>query len=124
MKEKAQPPLPPGDASENTVDYARSPVVRKPTIDSLLPPGAETEPAAPPVGTASQAVAPRFVVPQVAAPYATQLQSAPPIVTDSKRAATRALLPEEKAQRRFWKNAILFGFFVVVLMVVCYLLAR
>ena len=121
---KAQPPHPPGDAAEKTVDYVYNQVSRKPTIDALLPPGAETEPAPPPVGASVPAAAAGFVVPQLAPREATHAQLSSPFVTDSKRTTAPTISPEERAQRRFWKNAILFGFFVVVLMAVCYLLAR
>jgi hypothetical protein len=123
MKEKGPPPLPPGDASEQTVDYVRSPVARRPTIDSLLPPGAEEEPGAPPVGPAAPMLA-EFISSPVGPREIARSLTGPTIDTVATRPAARTISPEERAQRRFWKNAIVFGVCVVVLLVVCLLLAR
>jgi len=123
MKEKGQPPLPPGDTGEQTVDYARGPVARKPTIDSLLPPGADEEPAPPPlVGTGP--ILAEFIAPEVGPREAARSLSAPAIDTLTTRPAPPAISAEERAQRRFWKNAIVFGVCLAALMVVCWLLAR
>jgi hypothetical protein len=123
MKEKGQPPLPPGDASEQTVDFVRRPAVKRPTVDSLLPPGAEEEPAAPPIGGSAPILA-EFIAPQVGPREAARSLAAPAIATITTRPVTRTISPEEREQRRFWKNAIVFGVLLAVLMVVCYLLAR
>jgi hypothetical protein len=49
---------------------------------------------------------------------------APAIDSLTKRAVARTISAEEREQRRFWKNAIVFGVLLAVLMVVCYWLAR
>src|SRR3954468_22372514 len=102
MKEKGQPPLPPGDTGEQTVDYARSPVSRKPTIDSLLPPGADEDPAPPPLGGSGPILA-EFVAPQVGPREAARSLAAPEIDTIpteiAKRRVARAISPEKRAQR-------------------------
>ena len=118
---KAQPPLPPDDASDQMADYIQSPVSRKPTIDSLLPPGAEEEPEPPPVGLAP--ILAEFMAPQVGPRGSAGLRP-PMIETNTVRAARQAISAEEKEQRRFWRNAIVFGVCLVVLMAVCFLLAR
>jgi hypothetical protein len=126
MKEKGQPPVPPGDTSEQTVDFVQSRGPRKPTIDALLPPGADEEPAPPPLAGPILA---EFIAPQVGPRESARPLGVPaidPIASDpiARQRAARAISPEEKAQWRFWKNAIVFGVCLVVLMVVCFLLAR
>lgn len=123
MKEKGQSPLPPDDASEQTVDFVRSAAGRKPTIDSLLPPGADEEPAPPPL-VGSGPIMAEFIAPQVGPRESARSLSERTIDTITTRAVTRTISPDERAQRRFWKNAIVFGVLLAVLMVVCYLLAR
>jgi hypothetical protein len=123
MKEKGQPPLPPGDTSEQTVDFVRSRVAKPPTIDSLLPPGADAEPAAPPLVGPGPMLA-EFIASQVGPREAARSLVAPAIDTMATRPVTRTLSPEEREQRRFWKNAVVFGVLLMVLMVVCFVLAR
>ena len=123
MREKGQPPLPPADASEQTVDFVRSPAAKPAAIDSPLPPGADEEPAPPPL-VGSGPILAEFIAPQVGPEASARPLSAPVINTITTRPVRQAVSAEEKAQRRFWKNAIVFGVLLVVLMVVCYLLAR
>ena len=123
MKEKGQPQLPPDDASEQTVDFVRGAGGRKPTVDSLLPPGADEEPAPPPLVGSGPLMA-EFIAPQVGPREAARALEKPTIDTLTTRAVTRTISPEEREQRRFWKNAIVFGVLLLVLMVVCWLLAR
>jgi hypothetical protein len=123
MREKGQPPLPPGDTSEQTVDFVRSPAAKPATIESLLPPGADEEPAPPPLVGPGPIFA-ESIAPQVGPRGSARHLSAPVIDTITTRPIRQAISPEERAQRRFWKNAIVFGVLLVVLMVVCYLLAR
>ncbi len=122
MKERG-PPLPPGEDSEQTVDFVRGAAGRKPTIDSLLPPGADEEPAAPPL-VGSGPILAEFIAPQVGPRDSIRSLAAPEIDTLTTRPVAKTISPEEKAQRRFWKNVIVFGVLLLVLMVVCYLLAR
>jgi len=108
MKRPTQPPLSASDAADllPPSSVAKSPVekvvrsasadVEKPSIDALLPPGAEDQAEAPP----ARATQPSFAL---------------------QNTATRAA---QRAERRLWKNAIMFGFFIVVLIVVFYFLAR
>jgi len=119
---RSPPSLPPDDADEQTTEYVH-PVPRKPTIDALLPPGADEEPAPPPLVGPGPMMA-EFIAPEVGPREAARALSAPTIDTIATPPARRAISPEERAQRRFWKNAILFGVCLVVLMVVCFLLAR
>jgi hypothetical protein len=119
---KAQPSLPPGDSSEETLDYVNRPVGRKPAIDSLLPPGADEEPAPPPLVGSGPMLA-EFMAPSVGPRSTAELQ--PPVIEmDTAGAVGQAISPEKKAQRRFWRNAIVFGVCLIVLMAVCFLLAR
>src|SRR5207247_1736794 len=104
---KVQPPPPPGDASEQTVDYARGPVAQKSSIDALLPPGAESEPAPPPVRETEHGA---FRSPAASFRHPTSVErQAPSIIADCQQPQAPKLSPEEKAQRRFWKNVIVFG---------------
>lgn len=123
MKEKGQPPLPLDDASEQTVDFVHGAAGRKPPIDSLLPPGADEEPAPPPL-VGSGPIMAEFIGPQVGPREAARPLAVPVIDTITPRAITRTISPEEREQRRFWKHAIVFGVLLAVLMVVCWLLAR
>src|SRR5262245_11607439 len=123
MKEKGQPPLPPDDTNEQTVDFVRGAASRKPTIDSLLPPGADEEPAPPPM-VGSGPILAEFIAPEVGPRDSGRSLAAPAIDTVTTRAVARTISPEAREQRRFWKNAIVFGVLLVVLMVVCWLLAR
>ena len=123
MKEKGQPPRPPGDASEQTVDFVRRQDLKRPTVDSLLPPGAGEEPAPPPM-VGSGPIRAEFIAPQVGPRDSAPSLSGTTIDAIATRAVTRTISPEEREQRRFWKNAIAFGVLLAVLMVVCWLLAR
>ena len=122
MKEKG-PPLPPDDAGEQTIDFVRRQNLKRPSVDSLLPPGADEEPAPPPLVGSGPMMA-EFIAPQVGPREAARSLEAPAIDTLSTRTVARTISPEEREQRRFWKNAIVFGVLLVVLMVVCWLLAR
>jgi len=123
MKEKGQPPLPPDDSSEQTVDFVRRQELERSTVDSLLPPGADEEPAPPPM-VGSGPIMAEFIAPQVGPREVGRSLDAPAIDTGVTRLMARTISPEEREQRRFWKNAIVFGVLLVVLMLVCWLLAR
>jgi len=123
MAQKGQPPLPPHETGEQTVDFVRGAASRKPTIDSLLPPGVDEEPSPPPpVG--SGPIMAEFIVPQVGPREAGRSLAVPAIDTLTTRSVMRTISPEEREQRRFWKHAIVFGVLLAVLMVACWLLAR
>lgn len=95
---------------------------RQPPIAELLPPGA-FDPASPRIE--APLPPPTIVFPSTSEqPQVIVATTAPTIHGSRPQAAVRQQSPQEKAARRLRKNAILFGFFIVVLIVVFYLLAR
>src|SRR5262249_47419564 len=104
-------------------DFVRRQELERPTVDSLLPPGADEEPPPPPM-VGSGPIMAEFIAPQVGPREAGRSLDAPAIDTGVTRLMARTISPEEREQRRFWKNAIVFGVLLVVLMLVCWLLAR
>jgi hypothetical protein len=122
MNEKGPPPLP-GDTNERTVDYGRGSNARKRSVDSLLPPGADEEPGPPPLAGSAPMLA-EFIAPQVGPRESVRPLVVPEIDTIATQPVGRGISTEEKAQRRFWKNVVVFGVCLVALMIVCFLLAR
>jgi len=117
VKEKP-PPLPPG--SEPTIAFERSPPpVSKPKIDSLLPPGAEEAAVPPAMSGAAVETPPNFTLPSQGLSAFADIKVAPAIAS-----ATTQEKSLERAERRFWKNAILFGVSIVVLLLLFYWMAR
>ncbi len=130
--------LPPGAAEAEPTPVAHavaSPVV---PLEPLLPPGA---------GSADAAAVPHEQLPIPAAPQRAPAKPAgvPPgaiavptddggyvVVTESSKTVgggedaveVRRLTPEEKARRRFRRGVILWGFCILVLLVVFYLFSR
>lgn len=126
----------PSAGFEQTVAYVRAPPVARAKVDSLLPPGSEAEPngspvvpngaAAPPVGSLDAPVIVAMRIPPSAFSPAVESRPVPqamPVIAAPVKGKQR-LSVEERDQLRFWKNIVVFGFFVVVLMVVCWWLAR
>ena len=127
-------PSVPATGFEQTVALVKPPPVARPKVDSLLPPGSEAEPGAPPVapiedrasgvpaaGPPAALASPplTFFLPGDSQPVP---QGMPVIAAPAKEG--HRLSMEERDQLRFWKNAAVFGIFLVVLMVVCWWLAR
>jgi hypothetical protein len=48
----------------------------------------------------------------------------PPLVTNQNQTQARRLSPEERAQFRFWKNLIVFGLLVGILLILFAMMAR
>jgi hypothetical protein len=117
VKEKP-PPLPPG--SESTIAFERSPPpVSKPKIDSLLPPGAEEAVVPADMSRTAAETPPNFTLPSQGLSAFSDIKVVPEIA-----GATIQEKSVERAERRFWKNAILFGVSIVVLLMLFYWMAR
>jgi hypothetical protein len=115
VKEKPPPLL--SDA-EPTIAFQRSPQPAvKSKVDSLLPPGAE-EAATAPVLHPSVNSPPSFKLPPHASAFS-EINIAPAVA-----GATTQEKSLERAERKFWKNAILFGLSIAALLALFYWMAR
>jgi len=103
---------------------------------SLLPRGAEASLEAEPATIDLPPASPRPGSTEVTMAWSTHALPAPafpvvagtvvnlPQIADVRSSGRRRLSREERAVFRLWKNGILFGFFVVVLLVIFWLMAR
>jgi hypothetical protein len=116
----------PAGAIEPTMDFSRQPSPPGITADSLLPPGATDEPLPEPPPVISPPSV--FTLPVVAASRRTEPTAAPTSLAAPTPTASPATHPPltkaERHSQRLLRHAILFGFFVAVLIVICAILAR
>ena len=97
------------------------PPSKPPPATNLLPPGVELPPGI--KEATSTWIAPAAEPPPIAKPEA-RIAGSPPLVVNVIKPATPRLTPEEREQFRLWKNVIVFGFLVAVLVLVFWVLAR
>jgi hypothetical protein len=112
------PPLLPG--SEPTIAFERSPPpVSKPKIDSLLPPGAEEAVVPAEMSRAAVETPPNLTLPSQGLSAFGDIKMVPEIAGGTTQEKSL-----QRAERRFWKNAILFGVSIVVLLMLFYWMAQ